>query len=95
MLPVIWQDSKPCNFRGVVNRLQQNLPAAVWNFDEVQLKNVVEAEAAAPVCARHFVFDDSKLLLGRMTSETGDLVNESAPEALEKLSGSETQLHRR
>lgn len=59
--------------QGVVNRLQQNLPAAVWNFDEVQLKNVVEAEAAAPSVRGIFVFDDSKLLLGRMTSETGDL----------------------
>lgn len=69
--------------QGVVNRLQQNLPAAVWNFDEVQLKNVVEAEAAAPSVRGIFVFDDSKLLLGRMTSETGDLVNSPPPEALE------------
>lgn len=66
--------------QGVVNRLQQSLPAVVWNFDEIQLRNVVESESAAPSVRGVFVFDGTKQLLGRMTSESGELISSPLPE---------------
>jgi methyl-accepting chemotaxis protein len=63
-----------------VSRLQQSLPGALWNFEEAQLKRLVEAETAAPSIRGIFVFDDKKQIIGRITDQEGEIVDSLLPE---------------
>ncbi len=58
----------------VITRLQQGLPAAMWNFEIARLTQLVETETAAPSIKGIFVFDDKKLIIGRMTDQQGGIV---------------------
>jgi hypothetical protein len=58
----------------------RGLPGALWNFEEAQLKRLVEAETAAPSIRGIFVFDDKKQIIGRITGQEGEIVDSLLPE---------------
>ncbi len=62
-------------------RLQLNLPAALWNFDDNQVSKILEAEIQADSVAGIYLYDDNKMLVSRSKDASGRAVdsNEAPP----------------
>jgi methyl-accepting chemotaxis protein len=64
----------------VTSRLAQSLPATLWNFETEQLISIVESEVSAGEVKGVFVFDnDNKLVLGRISDESGKVSDSGIP----------------
>lgn len=66
----------------VMGRLTQSLPATLWNFETDQMVSIVESEVSASEIKGVFVFDNKKLVLGRMTDDLGEAVDSKLPDDL-------------
>ena len=64
------------------NRLAQNLPSTMWNFELLQMRHLVEAEVSAQEIQSVYVLDKDKLLLGLSVNEAGEFVESSLPDDL-------------
>lgn len=66
----------------VMGRLTQSLPATLWNFETDQMVSIVESEVSASEIKGVFVFDNKKLVLGRISDENGEVVKSDLPDDL-------------
>jgi len=66
----------------VMGRLTQSLPATLWNFETDQMISIVESEVSASEIKGVFVFDNKKLVLGRMTDDLGEVADSILPDDL-------------
>ena len=66
----------------VMGRLVQSLPATLWNFETDQMISIVESEVSASEIRGVFVFDNKKLVLGRISDESGEVIDATLPDDL-------------
>lgn len=58
-----------------VKRMVQSVPATIWNFENEQMRNIVESELGAESIKAIFILDSEKAILGLTLSEGGDVQN--------------------
>ncbi len=66
----------------VMGRLTTSLPATLWNFETDQMISIVESEVSAGEIKGVFVFDNKKLVLGRITDDLGEVADSILPDDL-------------
>ncbi len=69
----------------VMGRLVQSLPSTLWNFETDQMVSIVESEVSASEIKGVFVYDNKKLVLGRMSDESGEVVKATLPDDLDTM----------
>jgi methyl-accepting chemotaxis protein len=69
----------------VIHRLQTSVPSTLWNFEAEQLKSIVESETSNDAVLGIFIYDDKKLILGRLKSDTGTISDAKLPENLKSM----------
>jgi len=62
-----------------VSRLARSLPATIWNYEKEQMLSIVLSEISAQEVGGIYLFDDEKLILGRIIDEQGDAVESELP----------------
>jgi len=62
-----------------INRIAQSLPSTLWNFELEQMESIVLSEIYAQEVGGIFVFDESSLVLGRMSNDQGEVVEAELP----------------
>ncbi|WP_293267999.1 methyl-accepting chemotaxis protein [Neptunomonas sp.] len=64
----------------VMGRLALSLPAALWNYEQEQLIGLIESEVSSNEVKGGFIIDnDGKMVLGRMSNESGEIVEAELP----------------
>ncbi|MCP5169421.1 MAG: methyl-accepting chemotaxis protein [Hahellaceae bacterium] len=67
----------------VLTRLEKSVPNTIWNFEMEQLGSIIESETASADVLGIFVYDDKKMLSGRMTEEDGSVTEAKLPDSLD------------
>ena len=73
-----------------VSRLARSLPATIWNYEKEQMLSIVLSEISAQEVGGIYLFDDEKLILGRIIDEQGEAVESELP--LEEATVKEVEL---
>mgnify|MGYP000028695824 CR=1 FL=1 len=61
------------------SRLAKSLPATIWNYEKEQMLSIVLSEISAQEVGGIYLFDDEKLILGRIIDEQGEAVESELP----------------
>ncbi len=64
----------------VLKRLEKSIPNTIWNFEVEQMGSIIESETQSSDVLGIFVFDEKKMLTGRLTQENGTIVTADLPE---------------
>lgn len=67
----------------ILDRLETSLPITLWNFELQQMESIIESETASSDVLGIFVYDDKKMVAGRITDENGDIVKSELPDELD------------
>lgn len=75
------QQTKQVN--SVISRLQTSVPSTLWNFEMEQLTSIIESEASNESVKGLFIYDNKALVLGRLKTANGDVIESKLPSDLD------------